>query len=74
MLDVLQRLAKEHCPDLPETLDIVGDAAAGDPDAPLLYRGTVPVCGDGYFLETRELWSADGRLLALNHQTFAIIR
>ena len=56
------------------TLDIVGDAAAGDPDAPLLYRGTVPVCGDGYFLETRELWSADGRLLALNHQTFAIIR
>ena len=43
-------------------------------DAPLLYRGTVPVAGDGYFLETRELWTDDGRLLALNHQTFAVIR
>jgi acyl-CoA thioesterase len=55
------------------TLEIVGDASdAGD--APLLYRGTVPVAGDGYFLETRELWTEDGRLLALNHQTFAVIR
>jgi acyl-CoA thioesterase len=43
-------------------------------DAPLLYRGTVPVAGDGYFLETRELWTEDGRLLAINHQTFAVIR
>jgi acyl-CoA thioesterase len=43
-------------------------------DAPLLYRGTVPVAGDGYFLETRELWTDDGRLLALNHQTFAVIK
>jgi acyl-CoA thioesterase len=43
-------------------------------DAPLLYRGTVPVAGDGYFLETRELWTDDGRLLAINHQTFAVIR
>jgi acyl-CoA thioesterase len=43
-------------------------------DGPLLYRGTVPVAGDGYFLETRELWTDDGRLLALNHQTFAVIR
>jgi len=56
------------------TLDVVGDFAGLDPDAPLLYRGTVPVCGDGFFLETRELWGDDGRLLAMNHQTFAIIR
>jgi len=56
------------------TLDVVGDFAGLDPDAPLLYRGTVPVSGDGFFLETRELWGDDGRLLAINHQTFAIIR
>lgn len=43
-------------------------------DAPLLYRGTVPIAGDGYFQETRELWTEDGRLLALNHQTFAVIK
>ncbi len=43
-------------------------------DAPLLYRGSVPVAGEGYFLETRELWTEDGRLLALNHQTFAVIK
>ena len=43
-------------------------------DAPLLYRGRVEVARDGYFLERRELWSEDGRLLAINHQTFAVIR
>lgn len=56
------------------TLEIVGELADLDPEAPLIYRATAPVCGDGYFLETRELWSADGRLIALNHQTFAIIQ
>jgi acyl-CoA thioesterase len=55
------------------TLEVVGGVDGLDPDAPLLYRGTVPVCADGYFLETRELWGEDGRLVALNHQTFAII-
>lgn len=56
------------------TLEILGDPSTLDRDAPLLYRGTVPVAGDGYFIETRELWTGDGRLLALNHQTFAVIR
>ncbi len=51
------------------TLELVGDPG----DGPLLYRGTAPVCGDGYFLETRELWTERGELVALNHQTFAII-
>jgi acyl-CoA thioesterase len=51
------------------TLELIG--APGD--GPLLYRGTAPVCGGGYFLETRELWTAAGELVALNHQTFAII-
>ena len=51
------------------TLELVG----APPDGPLLYRGVAPVCHDGYFLETRELWTEDGRLVARNHQTFAII-
>lgn len=56
------------------TLDIVGGLDGLDPESPLLYRGTAPVCADGYFLETRELWGEDGRLVALNQQTFAIIQ
>jgi acyl-CoA thioesterase len=61
------------CATIAFTLDIVADPATIG-DAPLLYRGVVPVCGDGYFVETRELWTADGRLVALNHQTFAVIK
>lgn len=56
------------------TLELVGDLTGVDADAPLAYRGTVDVCHDGYFLETRELWRPDGGLVARNHQTFAIIR
>jgi hypothetical protein len=56
------------------TLDVAAGAESVDPAAPLLYRGVAPVCSDGYALETRELWTADGRLLAINHQTFVIIR
>ena len=56
------------------TLEMVDGADSLDPDAPLLYRGTVPIASEGYFLETRELWTADGRLVAINHQTFAVIR
>ncbi|MCW5801979.1 MAG: thioesterase family protein [Deltaproteobacteria bacterium] len=56
------------------TLELVGGVAGLPPEAPLLYRGTVPVCEPGYFLETRELWGVDGRLVARNHQTFAIIQ
>ena len=55
------------------TLDIVGTLDGLDPDAPLLHRGTVPVVHDGYFLETRELWGSDGRLVAINHQTLALL-
>lgn len=55
------------------TLDVLGDLAGVDAAAPLLYRGTAPVCSDGYFLETRELWTPDGRLVAYNQQTFAVI-
>lgn len=61
------------CATIAYTLDIVDGLEGLSPDAPLLYRGTVPVCQDGYFLETRELWGEDGRLVAINHQTFAVI-
>jgi acyl-CoA thioesterase len=62
------------CATIAFTLDLIDRVDDLDPAVPLLYRGTVPVCGDGYFLETRELWGEDGRLVAINHQTFAVIR
>ena len=55
------------------TLDVIGDPATVDPALPLLFRGVAPVCNDGYFLETRELWTPDGRLVAYNQQTFAAL-
>ena len=71
---VFVRLSPRPMATIAFTLDIAGGLDGLDPDAPLLYRATAPVCTDGYALETRELWSADGRLVAINHQTFAIIR
>lgn len=55
------------------SLDVVAGIAGLNPEAPMLYRATSPVLADGYCLETRELWGEDGRLIAINHQTFAII-
>lgn len=45
-----------------------------DPSVPLHYRGSVLAEQDGYMMESRELWSEDGRLVALNQQTIAWIR
>ncbi len=45
-----------------------------DPAAPLAYRAQLAASGDGYCVELRELWGHDGRLLALNQQTFVIIK
>jgi Thioesterase-like superfamily len=56
------------------TLDIVAGLEGLDPMAPLGYRAIAPVCADGYCLETRELWGEDGRLVAINQQTFAVIQ
>ena len=47
---------------------------AGDPDAPLAYRARLVAAEAGYCVEFRELWTADGELLALNQQTFVIIK
>lgn len=42
--------------------------------APLFFRARQAASRDGYFVELRELWGEDGRLLALNQQTFCIIK
>ncbi|MEZ4294335.1 MAG: thioesterase family protein [Polyangiaceae bacterium] len=47
---------------------------AHNPEDPLYYRGWVAAEQDGYMMEFRELWTEDGRLVALNQQTIAWIR
>lgn len=54
--------------------EAVGDLAGEDPDAPLAYRGRVLAAREGYAVETRELWTATGRLLVLNQQTFVVMK
>ena len=49
---------------------LVREAPAG----PLYYRGAQIAEDDGYCVELREIWSADGELLALNQQTFVVIK
>ena len=45
-----------------------------DPASPFFYRARVLNTVGGYIVEFRELWGEDGRLLALNQQTFVIIK
>lgn len=45
-----------------------------DPAAPLFFRGRLEAASEGYCVELRELWGEDGRLLALNQQTFVMIK
>jgi hypothetical protein len=56
------------------TLEIVGNLDGLDPEAPLFHRAHVVAEHEGYVVEMRELWGEDGRLVALNQQTFAVIR
>ena len=51
---VYVRVPMTHpCATITFTLELVGTFDGLDPDAPLLYRARVPVCADGYFVETR---------------------
>ena len=50
------------------------DGSTLDPNEPLMFRARTQAAHDGYISELRELWTADGRLVALNPQTFTIIR
>lgn len=45
-----------------------------DPDAHALLVVSSDVVHEGYFVEWRELWGADGRLIARNQQTIALIK
>jgi len=56
------------------SLEFIAPMTGLDPEAPLFHRATTVSIRDGYAVELRELWGADGRLVALNQQTFVIIR
>lgn len=43
-------------------------------EQPLFHRAASSSCNEGYSSETRELFTRDGRLLAVNHQIIAIIK
>ena len=56
------------------TLQLLRDPTAVRGDAPLRYRAVAPVLEEGYSVELRELWAPDGALLAMNQQTFVVVR
>jgi hypothetical protein len=56
------------------TFQPLGSLAGLDPEAPLYFRSALQAARGGYGVELRELWGADGRLLALNQQTLCTIR
>ncbi len=56
------------------TFEPLVDPATLDPAEPLYHRATSPASSGGHAVELRELWTARGELVALNQQTFAVIR
>lgn len=56
------------------TLEVLGSLAGLDPEAPLFHHGRTLAARGGYLAETRTLHGEDGRLLAVNHQTIAVIK
>ena len=56
------------------TLQLTERALSLDATAPLFYRARSVAHSAGYVSELRELWTADGELVALNPQTFVIIK
>lgn len=56
------------------TLEMLADPATLDPTEPLFYRARALAVRHGYVVELRELWTAQGELVALNQQTFVIIK
>lgn len=55
-------------------VQIVGTFDGLDPDAPFLHRARSDAALQGYLAERRELFGHDGRLIAVNQQTFVLIR
>jgi hypothetical protein len=56
------------------TAEIAVDPAALDPRAPLFYRARTISDYQGFQLELRELYDARGSIVAMNQQTFAILK
>ena len=56
------------------TLQLLADPAMLDPAEPLFCRSSAPAAHEGFVAEFRELWTARGTLVALNQQTFVIIK
>jgi len=53
--------------------EILVDPATLAPEEPLRYRARMAALHEGFFVELRELWAGE-RVVALNQQTFAILR
>jgi hypothetical protein len=53
--------------------EILVDPATLPPEEPLRHRARMAALHDGFFVELRELWQGE-RVVALNQQTFAILR
>ena len=53
--------------------EILVDPATLDPAEPFRYRARMAALHDGFFVEMRELWSG-ARVVALNQQTFAVLK
>lgn len=55
------------------TLEVLADLDALDPTAPLYLRCHTVAQRQGWAVEFRALWTADGALVALNQQTMALL-
>ena len=56
------------------TLQLVGTQEGLPAEAPFYFRSRAQWLHAGYLVEFRELWGVDGRLLALNQQTIALLK
>jgi hypothetical protein len=56
------------------TMQLLTEPSALPPDEPLFHRARLVASDEGYMVEFRELWTASGLLVAMNQQTFAIIK
>jgi acyl-CoA thioesterase len=56
------------------TLDLCANLDGLAPEEPFFHESHTLSSRDGYAPELRRLWGADGRLVAINHQTFVVIQ
>ncbi|WP_053233481.1 acyl-CoA thioesterase [Sandaracinus amylolyticus] len=56
------------------TMQVLCDLREVDPTGTFAYRAWTPVAHEGWVLEMRELWDEQGNVVAMNQQTFAVIK